>query len=79
MLFRSEINAKTSYELSLQPWKEHGEVHTRIKVAKREPIAASSLRDTLAKVSASHGLDVSPETLEQVLSILKASQRPPQP
>mgnify|MGYP001258160766 CR=1 FL=1 len=72
-----EINAKTGYELSLQPWKEHGEVHTRIKVAKREPIAASSLRDSLAKLSVNHGLDLSPETLEQVLRILKESRKAP--
>lgn len=35
-LLVDEINQKTSYELSLQPWYEHSNCKTRIRVAKKE-------------------------------------------
>jgi hypothetical protein len=36
-MLSDEINDKTSYNLSLVPWKESGRVHTRIKVIRKRP------------------------------------------
>ena len=66
-----EINAKTDYNLSLQPWNEQGRVHTRIKVVRQEATPPPDLKAALSKIGASHGLNLPQETLQQIEAIMR--------
>jgi ankyrin repeat protein len=64
-----EINDKTAYNLSLIPWKESGQLYTRIKVIKRQSNGSSLINDLL-RLAGNHGTAVTKEQIEQIAEIL---------
>ncbi len=67
-----EINAKTAYQLSIQPWREQGQDWTRIKVA-RKANEDQELTAALSRWAVASGISVSGEKLSAALALLRRS------
>jgi ankyrin repeat protein len=61
-----EINDKTIYQLGLQPWKEQGQIRTRIKVAKRAS-KHESMAQTIARAAKETGIGLTDEQIEKMV------------
>jgi hypothetical protein len=64
-----EINEKTAYQLSLQPWKEHGQVRTRIKVAKMMKID-QTLAQRIAQAAIDSGIGLSEDQVQKIVTAM---------
>jgi hypothetical protein len=68
-MLADEINGKTAYQLSLQPWKEEGKVRTRIKVEKKRT-STETLAQAIARLAQEKGMQLSPEQSAAIMSAL---------
>ena len=67
-MLADEITEKTNFQLSLQPWKEHGQVRTRIKVA-RNLNDKGTVAERLAIAALENGIHL---TAAQALTLANA-------
>ena len=66
-----EINDKTIYQLGLQPWKEQGQIRTRIKVAKRTS-KRENLAQTIARAAKKTGIGISDDDLQKLIGAMES-------
>jgi ankyrin repeat protein len=68
-MLADEISEKTTYDLSLQPWKESGDVLTRIKVSKRIG-ESEAMKQRLERAAKEAGIGLSEEQLGKLASAI---------
>jgi hypothetical protein len=69
-LLVDEINAKTDWQLAIQPWRENGQERTRIKVA-RKATPDQDLAAALGRWAAASGIVASGDKLAAAMAVLR--------
>ena len=71
-MLADEITEKTNYRLGLQPWKEHGQVRTRIKVGQKAS-DHESFAQKVARAAMEIGIGLTEDQVQKMASVLSAS------
>ena len=73
-MLTDEINDKTPYHLTLQPWKEQGQMLTRIKVAKKN-LDRKTLEQTIVRAARENGINLSEDNVAKIVAAVVCPTR----